>query len=325
MKWMMMMALLALAFGVQAQPRTFEEAKVASKQYVYFDQTNVGDIYCGCHWQWTGKSGGRMDLTSCGYRPRTNAERAARMEWEHIVPASTFGRQRQCWQHGGRENCNATDPVFNLMEADMHNLYPSVGEVNGDRSNFNYGMALNLPNQYGMCSTKVDFQNRAAEPRAQVKGLVARVTFYMYDRYGLRMSPQQEKMFMAWNKAFPVSAWERERNARIAKVMGVSNPFVTGQKVWTEGYRTTQNVLTQVAAGGAVSPSVGTAPPPVGATVAAPAPQTFAPVVGNRNSQIYHVYGHCPSYNDVSAQNRVVFASEQQAQAAGYRKAKNCR
>lgn len=324
MRWIFLLCLIVLG-SVQAAPRTFEEAKTASKQYVYYDQNTsaMGDLYCGCKWNWVGKSGGRMNLGDCGYTPRTNPERAARMEWEHIVPASTFGHQRQCWQNGGRENCNRTDPTFNLMEADMHNLYPSVGEVNGDRSNLNYGMALNLPNQYGMCRTKVDFKGRAAEPRAEAKGIAARVTFYMYDRYGLRMSAQQEQMFMAWNNAFPVTAWEKERNARITKIMGVTNPFVTGQKVWTRNYRpaggndvSAQEIYQRPNA--APMPAI-----PAGPAVSPPA--GGVPIVGNRNSQIYHIYGHCPSYNDVSPNNRIVFVSEQQAINSGYRKAKNCR
>lgn len=50
-----------------------------------------------------------------------------------------------------------------------------------------------------------------------------------------------------------------------------------------------------------------------------------APIIGNRRSRIYHLPGRCPSYNKVSARNRVPFDSEATARAAGYRKARNCR
>lgn len=299
----------------QQAPRTFREAKIQSKQDVFFDQGPIGDLYCGCDWSWMGQSGGRMDLVDCGYLPRKNPERAARLEWEHIVPASTFGRQRQCWQQGGRENCTANDPVFSLMEADMHNLYPSVGEVNADRSNFNYGLAQQQP-QYGMCKTRVDFKSRSAEPRDEVKGLVARTTFYMYDRYGLRLSDQQERLLMAWDRQFPVSAWERERNRRIRESAGSSNPFVDGSKTWSQGYRPEP-----VAKGPAATPPAA----PVYQSGPSNAPPAYSLVLGNRNSKIYHVYGKCPSYDDVSPRNQVDFPSEAAAQAAGYRRAKNCR
>lgn len=46
-------------------------------------------------------------------------------------------------------------------------------------------------------------------------------------------------------------------------------------------------------------------------------------VVGNRGSHIYHAPG-CPDRERVSPRNRVLFATEAAALAAGYRKAKNC-
>jgi deoxyribonuclease I len=46
-------------------------------------------------------------------------------------------------------------------------------------------------------------------------------------------------------------------------------------------------------------------------------------VIGNRSSKIYHL-PNCPDYNKVSEKNREMFATEADAVAAGYRKAKNC-
>jgi methylphosphotriester-DNA--protein-cysteine methyltransferase len=47
-------------------------------------------------------------------------------------------------------------------------------------------------------------------------------------------------------------------------------------------------------------------------------------VIGNKNSHIYHLPA-CSGYKNVSEQNRVYFNSEEEAQKAGYRKAKNCK
>jgi len=49
----------------------------------------------------------------------------------------------------------------------------------------------------------------------------------------------------------------------------------------------------------------------------------IGPVIGNRTSKIYHL-PNCPDYSKVSERNRVPFVTEAEAQAAGYRKAKNC-
>lgn len=47
------------------------------------------------------------------------------------------------------------------------------------------------------------------------------------------------------------------------------------------------------------------------------------PIIGNRNSKIFHPPG-CPDYSKVSPKNRVNFGSENDAIKAGYRRAKNC-
>jgi len=46
-------------------------------------------------------------------------------------------------------------------------------------------------------------------------------------------------------------------------------------------------------------------------------------IVGDRSSKIYHL-PNCPDYSKVAERNQVVFATEAEAEAAGYMKAKNC-
>lgn len=299
-------------------PSTFNEAKVVAKQEIFLDQANgpEGDLYCGCKWQWVGKSGGRVDAESCGYEVRKQPNRAARTEWEHIVPAWTFGHQRQCWQNGGRKNCVANDPVFRAIEADLFNLYPAIGEVNGDRAHFNYGMVSGTPPQYGQCTTKIDFNGRTVEPRNEVKGLVARTTFYMFDRYNLNMSRQQQQVLMAWSKQYPATAWERERNNRIARVTGHSNLFVTGERAWTIGYKPLGD--------GVIKSSVASVTSRPAKPIVREALGDLS-VIGNRRSGVYHLSVGCPGYGQVSEKNQLPFASEAEAVAAGYRKAGNCK
>lgn len=47
-------------------------------------------------------------------------------------------------------------------------------------------------------------------------------------------------------------------------------------------------------------------------------------VVGNKNSKIYHNPG-CPGYKSVSEKNRVFFKTAEEAETAGYKRAKNCK
>lgn len=297
-----------------APPGNFDRAKILLREQVYHDQNTggaLGTLYCGCDWEWAGRSGGIIDHASCGYEVRAQQNRAARIEWEHIVPAYWIGNQRQCWQEGGRQNCVSNDPEFRVIEADMHNLSPSVGEVNADRSNHRFGMLPTTEFRHGACNFKVDFRAGVAEPRDEVKGLVARVYFYMYDRYDLRLSSQQERLLMAWDRMYPVTDWERERDRRIAAIMGHSNPFVTGERRWERGHRNSAEGLMSRA--------------PQSGQIVASLEGSALPVIGNRNSGIYHLPVGCAGYSQVAEGNRVYFDSEQDARSAGFRRAGNCR
>ena len=233
--WVVGLSLLCFSFaGAASPPTNFNQAKTLLKNHVYYDQNKggtLGTLYCGCDWDWVGRSGGRVDHNSCGYKVRAQETRAARTEWEHIVVASSLGRQLQCWQNGGRKSCQATSPQFNEMEANLFNLSPAVGEVNGDRSNYNMGIVSPTMNgMYGRCKSKTDFKNRTFEPRDEAKGFVARTYFYMYDRYpNLRMSEQQQKLFMAWDKQLGDETLNKNP-AKKAAVLAVYNEIIHGNR-----------------------------------------------------------------------------------------------
>lgn len=67
-------------------------------------------------------------------------------------------------------------------------------------------------------------------------------------------------------------------------------------------------------------------PSPPAASAPSPTPSLPAssgPVIGNRNSHIYHDPA-CSSVGQMSAKNKVLFASAAAAQAAGYRACQRC-
>ena len=47
-------------------PTSFSAAKATAKREVFVDERAVrqGDLYCGCRWDWVGRSGGRVDASS---------------------------------------------------------------------------------------------------------------------------------------------------------------------------------------------------------------------------------------------------------------------
>ena len=199
----------------------FQQAKVVAAK---INADAPADFYCGCKISWHGKKG-VPDLSSCGYSVRKNANRAERIEWEHVMPAWEFGHQRQCWQNGGRKNCSK-DADYRRIESDLHNLQPAIGEVNGDRNKFQYSQWNGGEQPYGQCRMKIDFKQKRAEPPERARGAIARTYFYMRDQYHLRLSRQQTQLFTAWNKQYPVTPWECERDQRIAAVQGNHNSWV---------------------------------------------------------------------------------------------------
>jgi len=215
--------LFLITLTAWAAPLSFPEAKKELAK-LYKDQHQTS-FYCGCDFQYQGKKL-IPDLNSCGYQVRKQAKRASRIEWEHIMPAWAFGHQRQCWQKGGRKACKQ-DPEFRIMEGDMHNLVPAIGEVNGDRSNYRFSEWNGIPTQYGQCAMIVDFKGKQVQPPKESKGAIARAYLYMADRYKIRLSNKEKKLFQVWNTQHPPTRWECKKNELVTKVQGNGNRFVT--------------------------------------------------------------------------------------------------
>ena len=193
----------------------------------------IATIYCGCQYQSHGDTDGSGDITDtvgCGYvGPSSYASRASRVEWEHIVPASLMpARQLQCWAGpgGSRENCERTDPNAQSMMFDLHNLAPSIGQVNALRRNDRYADLPDDTSDFGSCP--IEDSSGQFEPPDCLKGDVARVWLYMQERHGVEIPPTELEMFTEWTAADPVSPWEAKREKRIFSYSRVINPFVHG-------------------------------------------------------------------------------------------------
>ena len=220
-------ACLSLQAVAAEHPKSFNQAKTMAKKN-YQNALPMKSFYCGCDITVAG-SLWQPELSKCGYKIRKQHERANRIEWEHVVPAWEFGHQLQCWQKGGRKNCGKTSTEFNKMEADLHNLVPAIGEVNGDRSNFRFSDWNGTPKQYGQCEMIVDFKGRKTQPPKRARGPIARTYLYMQKQYGLQISASQLKLFNGWDRMYPVDNIECRRDNVIAKTQGNHNEFVATQ------------------------------------------------------------------------------------------------
>lgn len=219
---------------------TFATAKKKALHEVYFDRLET--FYCRCSFAPAASgSSGRIDHLSCGYEVRKNLKRAARLEWEHVMPAHRFGGTRECWKQGhdlcvnshgrpfmGRSCCakSGVDDDFRLMEADLHNLVPSVGEVNGDRSNHPYGLVSGELREYGACDFELGGSSKHAEASEDRRGDVARIYLYMSQTYNIELTDEERALIQEWLTIDPVDDWERTRNGRINDLQGNLNPLV---------------------------------------------------------------------------------------------------
>jgi deoxyribonuclease-1 len=232
--------LLAACFFGEKGNTTVEhyaEATDLLEAEVYPDHRRT--FYCDCAFS-----------ASKRVRCKTGAgERATRVEWEHVVPASRFGHtfeeweSSQSWQcrlpkwlqaipglkckkRSGRENARRESREYRYMEADMHNLVPAIGLINQRRSNRAYGMIPGERRDFGRCDFEVT--EDAAEPTEAVRGNIARTVRYMAWAYDGRigLSPAEDELLKSWDAADPVDEWECERGRRISAIQGNDNPFV---------------------------------------------------------------------------------------------------
>lgn len=244
MKRLAVFLLVILAgFALSAEERgntridSFSKAKkVLAKLY----QSHQVTFYCGCKY-----SGKEVNHASCGYKPKRpftkkgkKNTRAYRIEWEHVVPAHAFGQSFVEWREGSPKcinkkgkrykarRCAKTNKTFRRMEADLYNLVPAIGEVNGNRSNYSMAMIPGEVRKYGDCD--VEIEGRQVEPRPAIRGDIARIYMYMdtaYPGHGV-ISRKNKKLFAAWDKLDPVDEWECVRARLIEKIQGNENPFI---------------------------------------------------------------------------------------------------
>jgi deoxyribonuclease-1 len=200
---------------------------------IYLD-ARQGDFYCGALFNEKSKI-----TNPNGYTPKHDTARARRIEWDHIVPAESFGQSFKEWRDGdpacvdskgkalkGRDCAEKMNPTYRLMQADMYNLRPEIGEINGLRSNYSFAMLGGDKSEFGACQVKI--ADRKIEPPPNVRGDVARIYFYMDAAYPKRgiISDKNQKLFQAWDKTDPVDAFECALYEKIKKLQGNENPIM---------------------------------------------------------------------------------------------------
>jgi deoxyribonuclease-1 len=162
----------------------------------------------------------------CGKRFSPSSHRGLNVE--HVFPMSWATNALQC---GTRKQCRNRSKIFNQIEADLHNLYPSRTDVNQDRSSYRFAIITGEARVYGQdCDFEVDQRGRVVEPAPTVRGDIARSMFYMAYQYrdqGLKIFSKQAKLLGTWHNADPPDDMERQRNVQIRRLQGNQNLFIT--------------------------------------------------------------------------------------------------
>ena len=218
-------------FSQNTQITTFSKSK---KHLLKIYQENPITLYCGCSFE-----GKTPDFSSYGYIPKKNNKLVNCIEWEHVFPAHAFGNSFSEWRDGhpkcfkkngkkfkGRKCVEKVNEKYRRMQADMYNLYPAIGEINGRRSNYSMAIINGEKREFGKCD--VEIKNKKVEPKESIRGEIARTYLYMDSVYPGRgiISNKNRKLFDAWNQSDPVDEWECERAKRIERVQGNSNEIV---------------------------------------------------------------------------------------------------
>lgn len=223
---------ICLADAVEPSISSFSQTKSVLEK-VYKNKRTT--FYCGCSYD----ENRLMNYEKCGYLPRSISQRSKRQEWEHVVPAESFGQSFVVWRKGhascvdshgkpfrGRRCAHKTNKTYREMESNPHNVVPAIGEVNARRSNFSMSMIPGETRAYGSCD--IEIENRKFEPGPSRRGDIARIYFYMESRYPGRgvISKKNRKLFRAWSKMDPVDAEECARSEGIFNLTSIKNMVI---------------------------------------------------------------------------------------------------
>lgn len=233
---------LFLCVGLHLESNTFDRAKEELRAFYFYNTQYRFDFYCQAPFKVEPKS----DLSgfktpeiveSSTYTPSTKSNKKSKIiEFEHIVPASAFGKHLSCWSEvskkgkKGRANCQDTQntskdaQLFNQMESDVLNIVPAIGEINASRSTFEY---FDAPqdlqfSQYGNCKVFVDSKNKRFYPAPYSKGYIARSYLYMIETYfipnDLPYDKEEFARMQKWDKLYPQDSAEKALRERLWQI-----------------------------------------------------------------------------------------------------------
>ena len=235
--YIFVLSLICISNNSFSQNQTINNFSKSKKNLLNIHKNNPYTFYCSCSYR-----NKTPNLNSCGYKIYKNFKRANRIEFEHIVPASRFGKKFLSWQKGhikciknngkrynGRKCSKKVDENFRLIEADMYNLQPTIGEINQLRENFKMSIISGEQRFFGKCD--IEIKNNKIEPTELIRGDIARTYLYMSETYPsyISLSKMELDLFNLWDSQDPVDEWECKRYKLIKKIQKNENHILANK------------------------------------------------------------------------------------------------
>lgn len=147
---------------------------------------------------------------------------------EHVFAAAWMRDAIPECRNRNRKECRHLSSRFNLMEADLHNMYPTLTTVNSARNSYVFD---EIEGEFVKENCPLKIGDHVVEPPEYSKGHVARAILYMTYEYNIDLdkvtnSPGFENKVLDWHCKYPPSPKEIIRNNQIFKIQGTSNLFI---------------------------------------------------------------------------------------------------
>jgi len=146
---------------------------------------------------------------------------------EHVFPMAWVVNEFKCKD---RRDCRRNQQLFNFIESDLHNLYPSRRDLNMLRASNRFGVVKGELRLFGSYDFEIDSKKRIIEPAPASQGEIARAMFHMASSYNLKIFSRQAETLAYWNKVDQPSKEEMRRNDLIEKIQGTRNRFIDNPK-----------------------------------------------------------------------------------------------
>lgn len=206
----------ALVLGGSAMAQQSRIPDVQEAQKIFFNELYFSGgftLFCGA---WFGVEN-RRDGT---------VRKPLGIGMTHVYPPVRMKEITPCPDSMSVAQCRNASRRFRIMEADLHNTYPALSFVDAERGASLFGMIPGENRLYESCDIERSKRAGIVEPRAEVRGNIARSIMYMHSTYNVSVAAKMRSVLLRWHRDDPVSEQERRRNDRIAGIQGTRNPYI---------------------------------------------------------------------------------------------------